>query len=84
MQAQRCYSDHPELQAKIRTAMIEGKIADEDFNGDPEYNVLGQTGIRGRETKKKAEPEDEDGEEQVRVSSFNSACNQVLISSEWW
>lgn len=26
--------------------MIEGKIADEDFNGDPEYNVLGQSGIR--------------------------------------
>lgn len=59
----RC-SDHPELQAKIRNAMIEGKIADEDFNGDPEYNVLGQSGIRGRATKKKAEA-DENGEEQV-------------------
>ncbi|KKY37634.1 putative protein kinase rad3 [Diaporthe ampelina] len=56
--------DHPELQAKIRTAMIEGKIADEDFNGDPEYNVLGQSGIRGRATKKKADPEDENAEEQ--------------------
>ncbi|KAH8754115.1 hypothetical protein F5883DRAFT_187045 [Diaporthe sp. PMI_573] len=54
---------HPELQAKIRTAMIEGKIADEDFNGDPEYNVLGQTGIRGRVSKKKAEDEDDNGEE---------------------
>lgn len=60
----RC-SDHPELQAKIRTAMIEGKIADEDFNGDPEYNVLGQSGIRGRATKKKADAEDENGEEKV-------------------
>lgn len=58
-------SDHPELQAKIRTAMIEGKIADEDFNGDPEYNVLGQSGIRGRATKKKAEAEDENDEEKV-------------------
>ncbi|POS80812.1 protein kinase rad3 [Diaporthe helianthi] len=56
-------NDHPEVQAKIRTAMIEGKIADEDFNGDPEYNVLGQMGIRPRATKKKAEAEDEDGEE---------------------
>lgn len=49
-----CRSDYPELQAKIRTAMIEGKIADEDFNGDPAYNVLGQRGIRGRATKTKA------------------------------
>lgn len=51
--------------------MIEGKIADEDFNGDPEYNVLGQTGIRGRATKKKAEAEDENGEEQVRALPFH-------------
>ncbi|KUI73385.1 hypothetical protein VM1G_08936 [Cytospora mali] len=54
--------DHPELQSKIRTAMVEGKIADEDFNGDPGYNVLGQKGIRGRA--KKTKPEDEEGEEQ--------------------
>lgn len=47
--------------------MIEGKIADEDFNGDPEYNVLGQSGIRGRATKKKAEDEDENGEKAVSV-----------------
>ncbi|KAL1872383.1 serine/threonine-protein kinase M1 [Diaporthe australafricana] len=54
-------SDHPELQAKIRTAMIEGKIADEDFNGDPEYNMLGQAGIRGRSSAKGGEDQDGDG-----------------------
>lgn len=62
--------------------MIEGKIADEDFNGDPEYNVLGQTGIRGRATKKKAEADDENGEEQVCGSSSICACKQVLMTLE--
>lgn len=83
IQAKRCYSDHPELQAKIRTAMIEGKIADEDFNGDPEYNVLGKLGIRGRATKKKADPEDEDGEEQVSECSSTRVCDQALMFPEW-
>lgn len=61
-------SDHPEVQEKIRTAMIEGKIADEDFNGDPEYNVLGQRGIRGyaRATKsRKTEENDEENDDKV-------------------
>lgn len=39
--------------------MIEGKIADEDFNGDPEFNVLGQTGIRKTVRKSKAKPAEE-------------------------
>ncbi|KUI57649.1 hypothetical protein VP1G_04967 [Cytospora mali] len=56
--------DHPELQSKIRTAMTEGKIADEDFNGDPGYNVLGQKGIRGRA--KKTKPDDDEGEKQPK------------------
>ncbi|KAI3397803.1 hypothetical protein diail_10336 [Diaporthe ilicicola] len=56
--------DHPELQAKIRSAMIEGKIADEDFNGDPEYNVLGQSGIRGRTSAKNTE--DQNGDTPVK------------------
>lgn len=55
------FSDHPEFQEKIRTAMIEGKIADEDFKGDPGWNVLGKRGIRGRSKKPKAEDQD-DGE----------------------
>lgn len=65
--------------------MIEGKIADEDFNGDPEYNVLGQTGIRARVTKKKAQAGDEDGEEPVSVSTSNNVCNCMLMSpGRWW
>lgn len=55
-------SDFPELQEKIRTAMIEGKIADEDFNGDPEFNMLGQRGIRRAVRKSKAK--DGEGDEQ--------------------
>lgn len=82
IQAEHCCSDHPELQAKIRTAMIEGKIADEDFNGDPEYNVLGKAGIRGRATKKKAEAEDENDEEQVCALPSSCTYKQVLMSLE--
>lgn len=79
------YSDHPEVQAKIRTAMIEGKIADEDFNGDPEYNVLGQAGIRARVTKKKAQADDEDGEQAVSGSTSNNVRTRMLMSPErWW
>lgn len=50
-----------EFKEKIRTAMNEGKIADEDFNGDPEFNVLGKTGIR--KAIRKAKPSDDDEEE---------------------
>jgi hypothetical protein len=61
--------------------MIEGKIADEDFNGDPECNALGKVGIRGRVTKK-AGAED-DSVVPVSVSppppqTNRSACNQVF------
>lgn len=63
--------------------MIEGKIADEDFNGDPEYNVLGKVGIRGRATKKKTEAEDENDEEQVCALPSICACKQVLMFLEW-
>jgi serine/threonine-protein kinase ATR len=41
-------------QNKIKTAITEGKIADEDWNGDPEFNVLGKVGIRARVKKAKA------------------------------
>lgn len=61
--------------------MIEGKIADEDFNGDPAYNVLGQKGIRGRASAKKAKDDDEEGEEQVFVQ-FILLCNQRLTYLE--
>lgn len=68
--ADRCFRGAEACQEKIRTAMIEGKIADEDFNGDPEYNVLGKAGIRGRAPKTpKVKPGEEDEhQEQGEVS----------------
>lgn len=46
--------------------MIEGKIADEDFNGDPAYNVLGQQGIRKVvRASKKSKTEETDGDDEV-------------------
>ncbi|ROT37579.1 zf-PARP-domain-containing protein [Sodiomyces alkalinus F11] len=38
--------DHPEFQAKVREAVELGHIPPEDFNGDPEFNVPGKSGIR--------------------------------------
>lgn len=62
------FSGAEELQKKIRTAMIEGKIADEDFKGDPAYNVLGQSGIRGRAPRTpKVKPGEEEQQEQGEV-----------------
>jgi hypothetical protein len=47
-----------ELQQKFKTAIIEGKIADEDFKGDPEMNHLGARGTQKTVKKgKKAESE---------------------------
>ncbi|KAK1701373.1 hypothetical protein BDP55DRAFT_18683 [Colletotrichum godetiae] len=55
--------DHPDLQRKIREAIEQGHIADEDFNGDPWMNKLGQRGIRGKKPKGWDDGEDEDEEE---------------------
>ncbi|KAM0280629.1 hypothetical protein ACHAQH_003936 [Verticillium albo-atrum] len=51
-------ADYPDLQAKIREAVEQGHIAPEDFNGDPEYNKLGQRAIRGRAAVNKAKAEE--------------------------
>lgn len=50
--------------------MIEGKIADEDFNGDPGFNALGKRGIRAmvRKSKKAKDEDDEEGEDEVCVT----------------
>lgn len=67
-------------QAKIRTAMIEGKIADEDFNGNPEYNVLGQSGIRPRAPRAPKVKPGEEGEqpEQGKVNPIRYTCRDVF------
>lgn len=43
-----------DLQAKVRRVISQGFIDYEDFNGDPEMNRLGSTGLRTPATKKKA------------------------------
>ncbi|CCU77469.1 zf-PARP type zinc finger protein [Blumeria hordei DH14] len=47
-------NNFPELQAKVRRVISQGFIDYEDFNGDPEMNRLGSTGLRAPATKKKA------------------------------
>ncbi|KAJ5034958.1 uncharacterized protein L3040_008225 [Drepanopeziza brunnea f. sp. 'multigermtubi'] len=44
---------HPDLQEKVRRCITQGFIDAEDFNGDPEMNVLGAVGLRTKEGKKK-------------------------------
>ncbi|OBT83091.1 hypothetical protein VE02_08598 [Pseudogymnoascus sp. 03VT05] len=53
-----------EYQEKLKTAVTKGKIADEDWKGDPAYNELGQKGTqpRAKKAKKPVEGEDEDAE----------------------
>ncbi|KAK1731474.1 uncharacterized protein BDZ83DRAFT_160810 [Colletotrichum acutatum] len=55
--------DHPDLQAKIRSAIEQGHIDAADFNGDPWMNKLGQRGIRGKKPKDWDDGEEEDEDE---------------------
>ncbi|KFY29870.1 hypothetical protein V494_08417 [Pseudogymnoascus sp. VKM F-4513 (FW-928)] len=58
-----------EYQEKLKKAVIEGKIADEDWKGDPAYNELGQKGTqpRAKKAKKPAEGEDENAEAEAEA-----------------
>ncbi|CZT50664.1 uncharacterized protein RSE6_11689 [Rhynchosporium secalis] len=44
----------PKLQEKVRRCITQGFIDPEDWNGDPEMNVLGASGMRTKESMKKA------------------------------
>ncbi|KAH6705190.1 hypothetical protein BKA61DRAFT_617070 [Leptodontidium sp. MPI-SDFR-AT-0119] len=48
---------NPALQEKVRRCITQGFIDPEDFNGDPEMNVLGAVGLHTKETKKKMRDE---------------------------
>ncbi|KAH7312019.1 hypothetical protein BKA65DRAFT_159092 [Rhexocercosporidium sp. MPI-PUGE-AT-0058] len=48
---------NPALQEKVRRCITQGFIDPEDFNGDPEMNVLGAVGLRTKESKKKMRDE---------------------------
>ncbi|KAG4443504.1 hypothetical protein IFR05_000977 [Cadophora sp. M221] len=48
---------NPALQEKVRRCITQGFIDHEDFNGDPEMNVLGAVGLRTKESKQKMRDE---------------------------
>ncbi|KAH1714129.1 hypothetical protein KXX60_004343 [Aspergillus fumigatus] len=48
-----------EYQEKVRKALEQGHVDDEDWNGDPEMNRPGMTGFRKRAPKKKKADEEE-------------------------
>ncbi|PBP15362.1 hypothetical protein BUE80_DR013901 [Diplocarpon rosae] len=52
----------PDLQEKVRRCIIQGFIDEEDFNGDPEMNILGAAGLRTKQSKKKTKEDQKLGE----------------------
>ncbi|TGJ81433.1 hypothetical protein E0Z10_g7329 [Xylaria hypoxylon] len=52
--------DDPDIKEKIQRVVKQGHIDAEDFNGDPEFNVLGKTAIRGRAKKPQADEDEAD------------------------
>lgn len=64
----------PDVQAKFKKAIIDGKIADEDFRGDPEWNVLGQKGLRPIVRKKKEVPGTADEEVSISQNHNDNVC----------
>lgn len=51
--------EYPDLRQKVQRVLNQGHIDAEDFNGDPEFNVPGQKGIRPRQPRKKKNAEEE-------------------------
>ncbi|KAF4632762.1 hypothetical protein G7Y89_g5362 [Cudoniella acicularis] len=48
---------HPDLQDKVRRVVTQGFIDPEDWNGDPEMNKLGESGLRTAASKKRMREE---------------------------
>ncbi len=65
-------------QAKVKTAVIDGKIADEDWKGDPLYNKLGQKGTQPVVRKRKPKFGEEEGEGEEEVSLNDSDVLNVF------
>lgn len=63
---------HPDLQAKVRRCVEQGFIDPEDFNGDPEMNVLGAVGLRTQESKKKMRDD-----QMARTHAFNEMTARI-------
>jgi hypothetical protein len=52
------YEDLPQdIQEKVYRALNQGHVDDEDWKGDPDYNVPGSTGNGPRKSKKRREAE---------------------------
>ncbi|EKD14413.1 hypothetical protein MBM_07643 [Drepanopeziza brunnea f. sp. 'multigermtubi' MB_m1] len=63
---------HPDLQEKVRRCITQGFIDAEDFNGDPEMNVLGAVGLRTKEGKKKIKDD-----QKARTHEFEEMRAQI-------
>ncbi|TVY46372.1 PARP-type zinc finger-containing protein [Lachnellula occidentalis] len=59
----------PDLQEKVRRVITQGFIDPEDFNGDPEMNVLGEKGLRTPASKAKARAEQKKAKEDAADES---------------
>ncbi|KIW53568.1 hypothetical protein PV05_09128 [Exophiala xenobiotica] len=55
----------PEAQEKVKYALQNGHVADEDWKGDPEFNRPGMKGINKRTPKKKAVDVEEEGDQEA-------------------
>ncbi|KAK4219052.1 hypothetical protein QBC37DRAFT_167332 [Rhypophila decipiens] len=63
--------NNTEIRDKVQRVIKQGHIDPEDFNGDPEFNKLGQKGIRGRAPRKKKNAADD--EEQAEEPTTSQA-----------
>ncbi|OJJ60607.1 hypothetical protein ASPSYDRAFT_87184 [Aspergillus sydowii CBS 593.65] len=59
----------PEIQKKIESALEQGHVDDEDWNGDREMNVPGSSGFRVKTPKKNAKAADKEEEEEEKPKS---------------
>jgi len=62
----------PQLQEKVRRCIMQGFIDPEDYNGDPEMNVLGAAGLHTKESKKKMRDEQKEKAQNEEVDNLKA------------
>lgn len=71
----------PDLQAKVRRCIEQGFIDPDDFNGDPEMNRLGETGLRTKESKKKMREDTITNKNRVEELEAEKAALQAQLDA---
>ncbi|KAJ5240008.1 hypothetical protein N7468_004627 [Penicillium chermesinum] len=56
-------------QAKVIRAIMNGRVDDTDWRGDPEMNVIGAVGFRSKKSKTEAPPKKATGKKRARGAS---------------